>query len=96
VELYGGGRSIVVNCPDDVTTTNQEQEHRTRMTPMRMGWATAVETMGFQGEVDHFIECVKTGQEPLTGAADALKSHELMDWILKESGLPDMDTALAS
>ncbi len=91
VELYGGGRSIVVNCPDDVTIADQEQEHRTSMTPIRMGWATVAEKMGFKGEVDHFIDCVKTGQKPLTDAPDALKSHELMDWILRESGLPSMD-----
>jgi len=91
VELYGGGRSIVVNCPDDVTITDQEQEHRTSMTPIRMGWASVLESMGFRGEVDHFVDCVQTGQKPLTDAPDALKSHELMDRILRESGLPGMD-----
>jgi virulence factor len=95
VELYGGNRSIVVNCPDDVTITDQEQEHRTSMTPIRMGWATVLEKMGFKGEVDHFIDCVKGGQKPLTDAPDALKSHELTDWILRESGLPSMDETTA-
>ena len=90
VELYGGSRSIVVNCPDDVTITDQEQEHRTSMTPIRMGWATVLEKMGFRGEVDHFVDCIKASRKPLTDAPDALKSHELMDWILRESGLPSM------
>lgn len=90
VELYGNGKSIIVNCPDDVTIIDSEQEHRQNMSPLNNGWASVIEKMGFKGEVDHFIDCVKTDMVPLTTASDALKTHELMDKILIAANLPSM------
>ncbi|MDR1534122.1 MAG: Gfo/Idh/MocA family oxidoreductase [Planctomycetota bacterium] len=88
MDLYGGGQTVRVNSPDDVTIVNPETEVKTIMTPLAMGWANVADKMGFKREVEHFIDCARTGKQPLTNGADALKTHELVDAILREAGLP--------
>ena len=91
VELYGGGKSVVVNAPDDITIVDQEQEHVRRMTPLRFGWATVAEKMGFRQELRAFVDAVKSGTAPLTNAADSINTHLLLDTVLKKAGLPGME-----
>jgi virulence factor len=90
VELYGGGKTVVVHCPDEITVVDQEQEHTRKMTPLRSGWATLEEKMGFRQEVEAFIEAVTTGSSPRNLAADSIKTHVLVNRLLKEAGLPEM------
>lgn len=90
VDLYGGGLTVRVNAPDDVTIVNPEAEVKTVMTPLAMGWARLEDKMGFKQEVEHFIDCVRTGQQPLSNGADAVRTHELVDAILRKAGLPGM------
>jgi predicted dehydrogenase len=42
-------------------------------------------TYSFQ--LDAFIDCVENGTQPLTGAADAVKQMELIDWCYEAAGL---------
>ena len=91
LELYGGGRSVMVDCPNSVTLIDSELEHTMKVTPLRMGMTTALETMGYQKEVLHFIECVRTGQEPRSSGREALKTQILIDKILSAAGLPLSD-----
>lgn len=91
LELHGDGISVMVDCPETVTLIDSEREHTTKLTPLRMGVTTALETMGYQKEVDHFIECVKTRREPRTSGRDALKTQILLDQILEAAGLPLSD-----
>lgn len=90
LELYGDGKTVVVNCPDEITVVDHEREHTTRMGPINMGWARLEHKMGFEQEVHHFVECVTERKQPRTSGTDALKSHELMDSILIHAGLPGM------
>ena len=90
MEIHGGNKSVYVNSPDDITVVDGEQAHKTTMTPLAMGWARVEDKLGFRGEIDHFFECLKTGQSPLTNGEDAYRTHELMDRILKSAGLPDL------
>ncbi len=90
LELNGGGCTVMVNAPDSVTVVSSDAETVVNMTPLAMGWAEVRHKMGFQGEVDHFLECVRTRQTPRTSGADALLTHELMDQILRQAGLPPM------
>jgi predicted dehydrogenase len=39
---------------------------------------------GFIGEVEHFLDCVKNNREPLTSAADNIKTMELCEKILTQ------------
>jgi virulence factor len=91
VELYGGGKTVVVNCPDDITIVDQEQEHTRRLTPLHSGWATLAEKMGFQQEVRAFIDAVTGGEKPRTLASDSIKTHILLNRILNRAGLPEME-----
>ena len=59
------------------------------MTPLRSGWATLEEKMGFQQEVRVFIEAITIGTQPRTLASDSIKTHQLLNNILREAGLPD-------
>jgi len=61
------------------------------MTPLALGWARVEDKMGFSPEVQHFIHCVQTREQPITNAADAYKTHELMNRILLAAGLPGME-----
>lgn len=88
MEFHGGNRSIMVDSPDSLTIIDSKQEHTMRMTPLRMGWATVQEKMGFEQEIIHFLRCVETREEPRTSARDALKTHQLLDRILRQAGLP--------
>lgn len=90
-EMHGDHRTVLVDCPDTVTITEGDQSKKTTMTPLAMGWARVEDKMGFKAEDDHFFECLRTGARPLTDAADAFRSHELMHRILKAAGLPDLD-----
>ena len=91
VELYGGGKTVIVNCPDDITVVDQEQEHTRKMTPLRFGWATLEEKMGFQQEMQAFVAAVAGGPEPRTLARDSINTHTLLNRVLQAAGLPEME-----
>ncbi|MCD8121750.1 MAG: Gfo/Idh/MocA family oxidoreductase [Clostridiales bacterium] len=90
MEIHGHNQSVYVNAPDSITIVDSEQHHKTTMTPLAMGWARVEDKLGFTAEDEHFFHCLKTGEKPLTDAADAFKTHELMHRILKCAGLPDL------
>ena len=91
LEIHGGGRSVRLCMPDSISITDGEGSHLTEMTPMAMGWARLEDKMGFTGAICHFLDCVRQDREPLTSAADAYKTHELLNRILKSAGLPGME-----
>jgi virulence factor len=91
IEMHGGNRSVMIKMPDSVTITDAEANHTTDMTPLAMGWAKSEDKLGFSYAIRHFLDCVKEDKTPLTNAADAYKTHELLDRILRSAGLPGMD-----
>ena len=91
LEMHGHNKSVLVNCPDTITVTDNEQSHTTSMTPLAYGWAKVVDKLGFTQEVDHFFDCLKNDQQPLTSGADAYKTQELMHRILTTAGLPGLE-----
>jgi len=91
-QMHGHNKSVIVDCPDTVTIVDKEQMHVTTMTPLAMGWAQVSDKMGFRAEDEHFFDCLKTQKKPLTDGADAFKSHQLMNRILKVAGLPDLES----
>jgi virulence factor len=92
VELYGDGKTVIVNCPDAMTVVDHEQEHTMKMTPLRMGWATLQEKMGFRQEVVDFLDCLTTRKEPRSLGRDVLHTHILLNDILRRAGLPEMES----
>lgn len=91
VELYGHGKTVTVHCPDSITVVDQEQEHTRKMTPLRSGWATLEEKMGFRQELDAFINAVKQKSPIRTPGSDSIKTHILVNRVLKAAGLPEMN-----
>jgi len=91
IEIHGGNRSVLIKMPDSVIVTDAEAHHTTEMTPLAMGWAKSEDKLGFTYAIRHFLDCVKYDKTPLTNAADAFKTHELLDRILRSAGLPGMD-----
>lgn len=90
-DIYGDYKSAFVYAPDTVTLVNPETEIKTSMTPLACGWARVEDKMGFTQEVHHFIDCVINRKQPLTNAADAYKTHELIHEILVKAGLPGLE-----
>lgn len=91
IELHGGNRSAFIKMPDSVTVTDADEQHKTAMTPLAMGWARSEDKLGFTNAIRHFLDCVRDNKTPMTNAADAYKTHELLDRILRSAGLPAMD-----
>jgi len=91
IEIHGGNHSVFIKMPDSITVTDAKEQHVTEMTPLAMGWARSEDKLGFSYAIRHFLDCVKDGNTPMTNAADAFKTHELLDRILKSAGLPSMD-----
>jgi virulence factor len=91
MELYGHNQSVIVESPDSVRVVDNEKETSISMTPLAMGWARVEDKLGFKQSVEHFLDCVLTRKQPLTNGVDALKTHQLMNLILKKAGLPDLE-----
>lgn len=91
IELHGSNRSAFIKMPDSVTVTDADEQHKTAMTPLAMGWARSEDKLGFTNAIRHFLDCVRDNKTPMTNAADAYKTHELLDRILRSAGLPAMD-----
>jgi virulence factor len=49
-------------------------------------WISELKERGFYGMVEHFLDCLKTRQQPLTSGRDALKTHELIDALVRMGG----------
>lgn len=91
IELHGNNLSAFIKMPDSVTVTDAQEQHTTVMTPLAMGWARSEDKLGFTNAIRHFLDCVRDNKKPITDAADAYKTHELLDRILRSAGLPAMD-----
>ncbi|MFO7946527.1 MAG: Gfo/Idh/MocA family oxidoreductase [Armatimonadota bacterium] len=46
--------------------------------------------MGFQGAVEHFLECCESRQEPIGSARSLLQVHELMNEVFRKAGLQEL------
>jgi virulence factor len=88
LEVFGHGRSAVVEAPDRVSLGQDGEARVTEMTPRHMGWAHVADKMGFRPELEHFAVCVRTRAEPRTSGADAMRTQALMDRLLGVMGLP--------
>ena len=91
IEIHGGNRSVFIRMPDSVTVVDSEEKHTTEMTPLAMGWARSEDKLGFSYAIRIFLDCIKENRTPLTNAADAFKTHVLLDQIFRNAGLPGME-----
>ncbi|HUY10231.1 MAG TPA: Gfo/Idh/MocA family oxidoreductase [Candidatus Dormibacteraeota bacterium] len=91
LSLFGDSATVRVSPPDWVEIAEGGATKRIEMRAQANGWAQVNQTLGFGPEVEHFFECVRTRQTPLTNADEAVRTQELTEWILAEAGLPLVD-----
>ncbi|PZF86245.1 Gfo/Idh/MocA family oxidoreductase [Jiangella anatolica] len=92
VSLHGGGQSVTVQAPDEVSVATGGEERVHRQTRATSGFAAPIHTLGFAAQADHFFAAVRSGVEiTQNDASSAVRTQELMDRILSCAGLPTAD-----
>ncbi len=87
VDLHGEGFSVHVDAFRELRV--KYGDHDEVYGTDRAGkWIPELRERGFEGEVEHFLECVKTRQKPLTDAWEAAKTQRLMEDLVVASGDP--------
>ena len=74
VMLFGDQGTIRDN---QVFTTNWPGQKDWAEIPTVLPSSGDVEHHPFQGELDHFVECIQQGKESHCNVADAVKTHEI-------------------
>lgn len=84
-ELHGHGIAAYIRAPEsaEVYADNKGTPLAVLRGADMAGSDQAYRTYGFSDESRHFIDCVKTGAQPLTNLDDAVKSRALVDRILE-------------
>ncbi len=78
--LHGASASLYVEAFSRLRLVTGDTQQVWEENPTSAS-ASAAETRGICGEIDHFFECVKTRQPPLTSGWDSLKTQLLVDEI---------------
>ena len=89
--VYTPGAGLTPSAAESVTVADGREKHTMELTPLAMGWAKSEDRLGFTAAAAHFFECVRQDRTPLTCPQDALKTHALLNRILRSAGLPAMD-----
>lgn len=85
VSLHGNNLTVEVDAFRQLKIKNGESEQLFgNDRPGR--WLSELKERGFYGLVENFLECVKTRQAPLTSGQGALKTHQLIDELVKVAG----------
>jgi virulence factor len=85
--LHGDGMTIRVDAFAKLTVSYHDHDE-VYGTDRPGKWIRDMRERGFYGELDHFFECVKTRQKPITDAWEAGKTLELLEdlvGVAKES-----------
>lgn len=88
LEAYAEGVTIRVVAPDEVTIVRDGVSSTWRTRAAANGWVDVTDAAGFGPAVAHFLDCVRTGETPLTDGREALRSQELAERVLAAAGLP--------
>ena len=89
--LHGSGCTTEVQFPDCSLTHQGGETTFYEFRPKDWAWAVDMqEKGGFQGELEDFVQCVRTRGTPRAAAADVLESHRLVDTIYRQCGLPPL------
>ncbi|MBM3265345.1 MAG: Gfo/Idh/MocA family oxidoreductase [candidate division Zixibacteria bacterium] len=84
-EIHGHGIAAYIRAPEtaEVFTDNRTEPVAVFRGAELAGSDKPYRTYGFADESRHFIDCIKTGAQPLTCLDDAIKSRRLVDRILE-------------
>jgi len=85
VTLHAEGMSVHVDAFQRMRVLQDDHEQVYGMD--RAGkWIPSLEERGFFGEMDHFLQCVRTRQQPMTSAKEAAKTQELLEELVCTAG----------
>ncbi len=79
--LHGGEMTVHVNAFENLIVKYPDHEI-TYGTDIPGSYVSDMRVRGFIGEVEHFIDCVKSRETPRTNALEAAKTQELMEKLL--------------
>ena len=79
--VFGGRQTLEIDAFWEVMLTRGSEQHRWNET-YASTWQTTLAGRGFVSEIEHFFDCVKTRQPPLTDAWDSVKTQTLMEEMI--------------
>ena len=82
--LHGEGMTVHVDAFERLTVSYNDHEE-VYGTDRPGKWIRDMRERGFQGQLEHFFECVRIRQKPLTDAWEAGKTLELLEDLVKIS-----------
>jgi len=83
-ELNGGQSTLRMNSFYDLHLID-EQSMRFWKEPYDSKWISNLFGRGFVGQIEHFFECVKTRQQPITNGWESVKTQELVEDIMAKT-----------
>ena len=87
VLIQGAGKTVMVNAFRDLTYTDRDGIKV--FGPERSGkWKSQLVERGVYGEVQHFLDCVRTRQNPQTDGFEAHKTQVLVEQLTQLAGEP--------
>lgn len=86
VTLHGENFTVEVAAFDKLTIKNQDYE-QVFGTNRPGKWIPDMKERGFYGEIEHFLDCVVSRQQPLTNAFEAVQTHQLLEEFVKVAGI---------
>jgi virulence factor len=85
VTIHGSGMSLHLDMFRKLTI--KEKDHEIIYGRDRAGsWISGMKERGFEGEIAHFLNCCKTRESPRTNAAEAAKTQQLMENLVRMTG----------
>jgi virulence factor len=94
VEIHGDGLSINTILPYSLEITEGPKNYYEPILSECLTistWVDWTEKMGYKLQDIHFIQCIKSRENPITSAEDSIKSHELVNLIYQNCGLPTLE-----
>ena len=90
VTIYGDHKTIEIDTPSLIFKSLKGGAYQPAIVTnfVTDSWRNFSYKFGFEQEDRHFIECIKTGERPLTSGEDSLKTLQLVNIIYSKSGLP--------
>ncbi len=82
--LNGGGSSLYLDAFSELRFVTPDREQKWSE-PYPSAWQSSLVGRGFVGQMEHFFECVRTRQQPLTNAWDSVNTQRLVEDIVAKS-----------
>ena len=79
--LYGQRTSVEIEAFSELIV-HQGEEKKQWVEPYSSAWQSTLTGRGFEGEINHFLSCLDTREQPRTSAWDSVKTQELTEAII--------------